>query len=37
MPFGMMSLTVALHSHLIVVEDGQVIDRWAVTARDRIV
>ncbi len=29
--------TVALHSHLIVVEDGQVIDRWAVTARDRIV
>lgn len=29
--------TVALHSHLIVVEEGQVVDRWAVTARDRIV
>ena len=29
--------TVALHSHLIVVEDGRVVDRWQVTARDRIV
>ena len=29
--------TVALHSHLIVVEDGRVVDRWRVTARDRIV
>lgn len=29
--------TVALHSHLIVVENGQVVDRWEVTARDRIV
>ena len=29
--------TVALHSHLIVVEDGQVVNRWRVTARDRLV
>lgn len=29
--------TVALHSHLIVVEDGNVVDRWKVAARDRIV
>lgn len=29
--------TVALHSHLIVVEDGRVVDRWRVTARDRLV
>ncbi len=29
--------TVALHSQLIVVEDGRVVDRWSVTARDRIV
>ncbi len=28
--------TVALHSHLVVVESGRVVDRWAVTARDRI-
>jgi D-serine deaminase-like pyridoxal phosphate-dependent protein len=27
--------TVALHSHLIVIEDGVIIDRWQVTARDR--
>jgi D-serine deaminase-like pyridoxal phosphate-dependent protein len=27
--------TVALHSHLIVVENGAIIDRWKVTARDR--
>ncbi|MCC7336781.1 MAG: D-TA family PLP-dependent enzyme [Pirellulaceae bacterium] len=29
--------TVALHSHMIVVEDGRVVDRWRVTARDRLV
>ena len=27
--------TVALHSHLHVVEDGEIVDRWEVTARDR--
>jgi D-serine deaminase-like pyridoxal phosphate-dependent protein len=29
--------TVALHSHLIVIEEGAIIDRWQVTARDRLV
>ncbi len=29
--------TVALHSHLIVVEGGNIVDRWKVSARDRIV
>lgn len=28
--------TVALHSHLLVVEDGAVVDRWKVVARDRL-
>ena len=27
--------TVALYDHLIVVEEGEVVDRWEVTARDR--
>ena len=29
--------TVALHQQMIVVEQGKVVDRWPVTARDRIV
>ncbi len=28
--------TVALHSHLLVVEHGEIVDRWKVVARDRL-